>query len=46
MRRPSFDLAKFFKNKNIKTYRLKTGTPPRLKGDSINFNKCIVQEGR
>ncbi len=43
--RPSFDLAKFFKNKKYQTYRLKTGTPPRLRADSINFNKCIVQEG-
>ena len=43
--RPSFDLAKFFKNKKYQTYRLKTGTPPRLRADSLNFNKCIVQEG-
>ena len=43
--RPSFDLAKFFKSKKYQTYRLKTGTPPRLKGGSINFSKCIVQKG-
>ena len=30
--RPSFDLAKFFKSEKYQTYRLKTGTPPRLKG--------------
>ena len=43
--RPSFDLAKFFKSKKYQTYRLKTGTPPRLEGNSINFSKCIVQKG-
>ena len=43
--KPSFDLAKFFTNNQFKTYRLKTGTPPRLSGDSIDFKKCIVQEG-
>ena len=43
--KPSFDLAKFFTNNEFKTYRLKTGTPPRLSGNSIDFKKCIVQEG-
>ena len=43
--KPAFDLANFFKNNLFKTYRLKTGTPPRLVGNSINFNKCIVQDG-
>ena len=42
---PAFELANFFKNKEFKTYTLKTGTPPRLKGDSIDYKKCIVQEG-
>ena len=43
--KPAFDLANFFKNNLFKTYRLKTGTPPRLVGNSINSNKCIVQDG-
>ena len=43
--KPSFDLAKFFKNNAFKTYRLKTGTPPRLRGDSIDYKKCIIQKG-
>ena len=43
--KPAFDLAKFFKNKAFKTYRLKTGTPPRLRGDSIDYKKCIIQKG-
>ena len=43
--KPAFELAKFFKNKEFKTYRLKTGTPPRLRGDSINYKNCIIQEG-
>ena len=38
-------LANFFKQKKFKTFRLKTGTPPRLIGSSIDYNACIPQEG-
>ncbi len=43
--KPSIDLAMFLKNENFQMYRLKTGTPPRLDGKSIDYSKCIVQEG-
>ena len=43
--KPSEKLANFFKKRLFKTYRLKTGTPPRLLGNSIDFKKCIPQEG-
>ncbi len=38
-------LAKFFKKNNFSTFRLKTGTPARIKGDSIDYSKCIIQHG-
>ena len=38
-------LVNFFKKNNFSTFRLKTGTPARIRGDSIDFSKCIVQEG-
>ena len=38
-------LANFFKQNNFSTFKLKTGTPARIRGDSIDFSKCIVQEG-
>ncbi len=38
-------LVRFFKKNNFSTFRLKTGTPARLRGDSIDFSRCIVQEG-
>ena len=39
------NLLIFFKKNNFSTFRLKTGTPARIRGDSIDFSKCIVQEG-
>ena len=41
---PSIKLSKFFNN-FFKVSRLKTGTPPRIKGNSINYEKCEVQKG-
>ncbi len=38
-------LAKFFRRHEFNTYRLKTGTPSRLRGDSIDYDKCIIQNG-
>ena len=43
--RPSIKLANFFKNEKFCIKRLKTGTPPRILSESINFKKCIVQPG-
>ena len=42
---PSIKLANFFKNQKFRISRLKTGTPPRLIGASINYDDCIIQEG-
>ncbi len=43
--KPSSRLANFFKENKFKLLRLKTGTPPRLAADSVNFNKCEKQMG-
>ena len=43
--KPSIKLASFFKSNNFKTLRLKTGTPPRLLAESIDFSKCQKQYG-
>ena len=42
--KPSVRLTKFFKN-FFKVSRLKTGTPPRISGDSVNYEKCEIQKG-
>ncbi len=42
--KPSIKLSKFFKH-FFKVSRLKTGTPPRIKGSSINYEKCEIQKG-
>tara|TARA_A200000113_G_scaffold171310_1_gene156240 strand:+ start:1102 stop:2910 length:1809 start_codon:yes stop_codon:yes gene_type:complete len=41
----SSGLEKFFLSKNIKLGRLKTGTPPRLSKESINFDGLEIQPG-
>ncbi len=38
-------LSQSFLNAGIELERLKTGTPPRILGSSINFNKCEEQPG-
>ena len=43
--KPSIKLANFFKNHGFEMLRLKTGTPPRLDSKSIDFKKCIRQQG-
>ncbi len=40
----SIELENFFKNYSFKIGRLKTGTPPRIKTSSINFNKLEKQD--
>lgn len=41
----SNDLSYSLINKSIKLKRFKTGTPARIKKNSINYNKLIKQEG-
>ena len=43
--KPSTTLANFFEKYNFKLLRLKTGTPPRLFKESIDFRKCETQKG-
>lgn len=43
--KPSLGLSENLKKLGIKLYRLKTGTPPRLKKESIDFSKTIPQYG-
>lgn len=38
-------LSQCLRDHGIKTFRLKTGTPPRIKKDSIDFSKAEVQPG-
>jgi tRNA uridine 5-carboxymethylaminomethyl modification enzyme len=41
----SYELSDSFRNLGFETSRLKTGTPPRLDGDSIDWSKCEIQPG-
>ena len=43
--KPSTKLSQSFLAAGFELGRLKTGTPPRLKRDSIDFSRCVVQEG-
>jgi tRNA uridine 5-carboxymethylaminomethyl modification enzyme len=43
--KPSLGLSEFLVEKGLECNRLKTGTPPRLDGRSIDFQKCQVQLG-
>jgi tRNA uridine 5-carboxymethylaminomethyl modification enzyme len=42
---PSIALAKSLRDLNLPVGRLKTGTPPRIDGRSIDFSKMIEQPG-
>ena len=43
--RPSMGLSDSIRQLGFKTYRLKTGTPPRLHKDSIDYSKATIQSG-
>lgn len=43
--KPSTKLSQSFLAAGFKLGRLKTGTPPRLKRDSIDFSQCALQPG-
>jgi tRNA uridine 5-carboxymethylaminomethyl modification enzyme len=43
--KPSTKLSQSFLAEGFELGRLKTGTPPRLKRDSIDFSRCTVQDG-
>jgi len=42
---PSKGLAPYLNTMGIETFRLKTGTPPRIKKESIDFSKGSIQPG-
>ncbi len=43
--KPSIGLSRQLRELGIKTYRLKTGTPPRIKRDSVDFSKMELAPG-
>ncbi|MBU0997607.1 MAG: tRNA uridine-5-carboxymethylaminomethyl(34) synthesis enzyme MnmG [Firmicutes bacterium] len=43
--KPSIGLSAQLRNLGIQTYRLKTGTPPRIKRDSVDFSKMELSPG-
>lgn len=43
--KPSKGLSPYLKDMGIHIYRLKTGTPPRIKSESIDFSKGTIQKG-
>lgn len=43
--KPAHGLSQCLINMGIDIYRLKTGTPPRIKKSSIDFTKTIIQPG-
>ncbi len=43
--KPSLGLSPYLRSMGIETYRLKTGTPPRIRKDSIDFSKAKVEPG-
>ena len=43
--KPSIGLSECLRKMGVETYRLKTGTPPRIKKDSIDFSKAKIEPG-
>lgn len=43
--KPSLGLSKSLQKMGIEIFRLKTGTPPRIKKSSIDFSKATIQLG-
>ena len=43
--KPSLGLSPYLRRMGIETTRFKTGTPPRIKSDSIDFTKGSIQPG-
>ena len=43
--KPSLGLSPYLREMGIETYRLKTGTPPRIARESIDFSKAKVEPG-
>ena len=43
--KPSIKLSQSFLEQGFELGRLKTGTPPRLLGKSIDFSQCEIQKG-
>jgi len=43
--KPSVGLSKALQDMGLEIFRLKTGTPPRIKKSSIDFSKATIQEG-
>jgi len=39
------DLSQSLRDAGLKTFRLKTGTPPRIKTNSIDFSQGVIQPG-
>ena len=43
--KPSLGLSPYLREMGIETYRLKTGTPPRIARESIDFTKAKIEQG-
>ncbi len=43
--KPSYGLSAHLRELGIETFRLKTGTPPRIRRDSIDFSQMTVSPG-
>ena len=43
--KPSIGLSKYLQKMGLEIFRLKTGTPPRIKKSSIDFSNATIQPG-